>query len=139
MAILNNLYGTRNRKLGQNIRTMIRSRIKSFSYAFNGIVQFFRTGVNAKIQLVAGMATIALGFWFDINLTEWMLVFLCIGMVIGMELMNTALEAMADVLHPEHHPKIGLVKDLAAGAVLITAIIAACIGGIIFLPRMLPI
>lgn len=118
---------------------MIRSRIKSFSYAFNGIVQFFRTGVNAKIQLVAGMAAIALGFWFDINLTEWMLVFLCIGMVLGMELMNTALEAMADVLHPEHHPKIGLVKDLAAGAVLITAIIAACIGGIIFLPRLLPI
>lgn len=89
-------------------------------------------GPNMWIHFAMAMAVVVAGFYFQIRPVEWSLVILCCVGVIGMETMNTALERLADRVHPERHPEIGKAKDLAAGATLIVAIGAAIIGIIIF-------
>ncbi|MCF8233963.1 MAG: diacylglycerol kinase family protein [Bacteroidales bacterium] len=114
----------------------IRSRLRSFRHAFRGIFYMLRTQHNAWIHAVIALAVMVLGIVYHISPTEWMLVVLCIGMVFGAEAFNTALESMTDLLMPEQHKKAGLSKDLAAGAVLISAIAAAVIGLLIFVPKI---
>lgn len=112
-------------------------RARSFVYAFKGIFYMMRTQHNFWIQMVIGILTIVLGFVLKISLMEWCLVILSIGMVLGAETFNSAVEALTDLVHPDHDPKAGLVKDLAAGAVLITAIVAAAVGLMIFIPKII--
>ncbi|MEI8085710.1 MAG: diacylglycerol kinase family protein [Paludibacter sp.] len=110
--------------------------IKSFGYAGQGIRSVFQSELNMKIHLMVGILVIICGFIFNISLIEWMLCLLCFGLVIGMEMMNTAIEKLVDLVSPNHHPVAGKVKDIAAGAVLICAIISVIIGLIIFLPKV---
>ena len=109
----------------------MKKRIKSFSHAIRGIADFICLGANAKIQLVAALAITLAGFLLDFGPYDWIAVVLCIGMVLSAEAMNTAIEQLADALHPERDERIRLVKDVAAGAVLITAIasvvVAICV------------
>jgi diacylglycerol kinase len=77
------------------------------------------------------------GFIFKLNLVEWGLVIFAIGLVLVSELMNTAIESFVDVISPEYSEKAGFIKDVAAGAVLIAAIISVIIGIIIFLPKII--
>lgn len=77
-----------------------------------------------------------LGFSLKINSLEWIAVILCAGLVLSLELVNTAIEYLADTLHPERAKGIGLAKDAAAGAVFIAALAAACVGVIVFLPKL---
>ena len=86
------------------------------------------------LHAIAAAIAILLGFILAITAIQWLVILLCIGAVFALEIINTAIEALVDHLHPERHPKIGLVKDLAAGAVLIAAILSLIIGCIIFLP-----
>ncbi|MEI7503551.1 MAG: diacylglycerol kinase family protein [Paludibacter sp.] len=109
--------------------------IKSFGYAGKGIRSVFQSELNMKIHFVVGVLVIVCGFIFSISITEWMLCLLCFGLVIGMEMMNTAIEKLVDLVSPNHHPVAGKVKDIAAGAVLICAIISVIIGLLIFLPK----
>ena len=76
------------------------------------------------------------GFYFKISSTEWTMQILAIGLVMSIEGLNTAIEAIADFMHPEHHNKIGFIKDVAAGAVFICFIAAVIIGCIIYLPKI---
>ena len=76
------------------------------------------------------------GFYFELSATEWCIQILVITLIMAAEGINTAIEAIADFIHPEHHPKIGLIKDLAAGAVFIVAIAAVVIGCIIYIPKI---
>lgn len=108
-------------------------RIHSFGYALQGIVYFIRTQPNAWIHLTAMVAVICLGFYQKLNLIEWVLIVLTIGLVLSAEAFNTAVEKLTDLVSPEHHPLAGIVKDVAAGAVLITAIAATVIGILIFI------
>jgi len=109
--------------------------IKSFGYAGKGIRLVFQSELNMKIHLIVGAIVVICGFIFSISFTEWMLCLLCFGLVIGMEMMNTAIEKLVDLVSPNHHPVAGKVKDIAAGAVLICAIISVIIGLLIFLPK----
>lgn len=106
--------------------------LKSFQYAFKGVWQVFVHEQNMRVHVLATIVVLATGAYFNITTTEWCLVVLCIGAVFAAEAFNTAIENLVDLLHPEQHPKAGIVKDIAAGAVLIAAISAAIVGFIIF-------
>jgi len=111
--------------------------LMSFTNAVRGISYLFKSQKNARIELVITIFIPAGGILFKISNSEWAIILLCIALVLSFEAMNTAIEILADEVHPGIHPQIGKVKDVAAGAVLITSIVAAIIGFIIFAPKFL--
>jgi diacylglycerol kinase (ATP) len=113
----------------------MRKRIKSFGYAIRGIRYVFGTEANMKIHIAISILVIICGIVFAISLTEWIFCLLCIGMVVAAEMLNTAIENVVDLASPEQHPLAGKAKDIAAGAVLICAIISVVIGLLIFIPK----
>ena len=117
------------------MRITINRRIKSFGFAWNGIKSVFKSEPNMKIHGVVATLVIICGILFDISIKEWLLCLLCFGFVISMEMMNTAIENIIDLVSPDHNYLAGKAKDVAAGAVLISAIISAIIGLIIFIPK----
>lgn len=114
-----------------------RQRGNSFVYAFNGLKTAFTSEHNMWIHALCTLAAIIVGFVFKINAVEWMMIVMSMALVWMAELMNTALEKAMDFISTETHPQIKLVKDIAAAGVLITALAAAVIGGIIFIPKFL--
>ena len=114
-----------------------KSRLKSFSFAFAGIKDFWLNEPNAKLHLLAAIVAIIAGFILHISSAEWLFVALAITLVFASEMFNTALEKLCDKVAPEMHPLIKTVKDLAAGGVLITAFFAFLTGMIIFLPKII--
>ncbi len=114
-----------------------RQRIRSFGYAFRGILFMIKTEHNFRIHLTITVLVIIAGFLFHITLTEWILVTFAIGMVLSAETFNSAIEQLTDLASPDFHPKAGRIKDLAAGAVLLSAIAAFLIGVLIFAPKIL--
>lgn len=115
----------------------LRKAARSFRYAARGISDLFRFENNARIHLFAALAAVAVGIFLQISITEWAVVLTQIALVWAAEAFNTALEKLADAVSPEYHPLIKSVKDLAAGGVLIVAVSAAVVGGLIFLPKFL--
>lgn len=109
----------------------------SFKYAVNGIFSVIKTEKNMQIHLSITALVILLGLLLHISSSEWLVVIICIGLVLSMETVNTALEELVNLISPEKNFKAGLIKDMAAGAVLISAIISVVIGIIIFLPKIL--
>jgi diacylglycerol kinase len=114
----------------------ISARLKSFVHAFEGILDFIKYEPQAVIHAIATVLVVAAGFYFSINTTEWIAVIVAIGLVIISEMMNTAIEKLTDMVSPEYNPRAKVVKDLAAGAVLIAALAAAMIGIVVFLPKL---
>ncbi len=110
----------------------LKKNLASYRHAFNGIKYVVGHENNIFYQLVAAIVTILAGYILGLDKTEWIIITLMIGLVLTAETFNTAIEKLADHLHPQKHPAIGLVKDIAAGAVLIIAITAVIIGLIIF-------
>ena len=110
---------------------------KTFVNAFNGIQYFFRNERNGKIQLFVSFLVMLAGFYFRLSPTEWVFILLCIGAVLAMEMLNTALEHLCNMVHHDYHPAIKIIKDVSAGAVLFTSIISVLIALIIFLPKIL--
>ncbi len=113
----------------------LKKQFKSFIYAFQGLLYFFRTQHNAWIHLFAALLVIFFGFYFDLSNTEWCLIIVAIGFVFTAEILNASVEALVDLISPKYNKQAGRIKDLAAGAVLIAAITAAVIGIIVFLPK----
>jgi diacylglycerol kinase len=111
--------------------------IKSFSNAARGMAYLFKSQLNARIELIITCFVILAGIIFRISNTEWITILLCIALVLGLEGINTAIELLADKVEPAKDKEIGKVKDVAAGAVLVAALVAAIIGFIIFAPRFL--
>jgi diacylglycerol kinase len=111
--------------------------IRGFGYALNGIRHATATQLNFRVHLLAAVITIYAGYALHISKDEWLWIILCIAMVLVAELFNTAIEFLVDLVSPEYNKKAGLVKDMSAGAVLITAIGALVIGLIIFVPKLL--
>ncbi|RFM28844.1 diacylglycerol kinase family protein [Deminuibacter soli] len=101
-------------------------------HALDGIKVFLATEKNGKIQTVIALLVVAAGCWFHISAAEWCLVLFCMGLVISMEMVNTAIEKLCNHVTPIQHPSIKTIKDISAGAVLFAAIIAAITGSIIF-------
>ena len=112
------------------------NRIKSIGYAFKGALVLLTTEPSIKVQVGIGIIVTILGFVFNLSPTEWIVQTLVIALIIAIEGLNTAIEEIADFIHPEQHEKIGLIKDLAAGAVLIFAVAAVIIGFIIYIPKI---
>ena len=113
------------------------NRLKSIGFAFKGMLILIKTEASIKIQVFIAIVVSIAGFYFDISKTEWMMQISMIGLVMSMEGMNTAVEYIADFIHPEYHKKIGLIKDIAAGAVFIASIVAVIVAGIIYVPKIL--
>jgi len=118
---------------------LLRNRLKSFRFAFNGIKKLIKNEHNARIHIVALICVIGLGVFFKIELTEWIALTIVSGLVILMELLNTAVERLADFVESDWNEKIGIIKDYCAGAVLISAIISLIVGGLIFIPKIITI
>mgnify|MGYP002560868488 CR=1 FL=1 len=110
--------------------------IKSFKYAIEGLWAGIITQRNMKIHILIAVAVIILGCVLEISKWEWITCIILIGLVISAELMNTAVEAVVDMVTSEQSPKAKLAKDTAAGAVLIVSITAAIVGAVIFLPKL---
>lgn len=112
-------------------------RLKSFRYAWAGVMTFIRTEHNARLHLLAALAVVVSGLYFEISRIEWIIIVLCVGLVFTAEAFNTAIEYLCNVVHPEFNLTIKKVKDIAAGAVLIAAISSAVVGGLIFIPYLM--
>jgi diacylglycerol kinase len=111
-------------------------RFKAFRYAFVGLVQAFRREDPVKVHTLAAFVAIAASFYFNISRMEWLAVLGCIGLVFIIELINTAIEKLCDLAHPEQHPLVGYVKDITAASVLIACLFAVVTACVIFLPRL---
>lgn len=112
-------------------------RAKSFTHAGRGVYIFIKTTHNAWIHIFAFCTALALGFFFSIAATEWMFLLFAGGFVLVAEAFNTALEIDIDLTSPEYHPYARDTKDVAAGAVLLSACIALAVGLIIFVPHVI--
>ena len=111
-------------------------RLKAFTYAFKGLKIVFTSEDSFKAQFIIGLFVILLGFVFNISAIEWMFQIFSIGLVLVAEALNTAIEKITDFIYPNYHKKIGIIKDIGAGAALIAAIIAVIIGCIIYIPKI---
>jgi len=112
----------------------LQQRIRSFKYAIQGIIAFLRSEPHARIHAVATVLVIVAGFYYRLSGPQWIQILLVIGMVWITEMLNTVVEKVMDHLSPEIHPRVKWIKDVAAGAVLVAALIAAITGAVIFIP-----
>lgn len=108
----------------------------SFKYAFEGIQEAWKTEQNLKIHFMIMFLVIIAGIVLKISAIEWIICLVLFGLVISLELVNTAIETTVDIAMPEINEKAKFAKDIAAGAVLFSAIISAIIGLIIFVPKL---
>jgi diacylglycerol kinase (ATP) len=114
-------------------------RAKSFTHAGRGMWVFMRNTHNAWLHAAILLGAVALGVYFEITRTEWLFVVIAAGLVMTAEAFNTAIELDIDLTSPEYHPFAKDTKDVAAGAVLISAIAAAIVGLVIFVPHFLAV
>ena len=114
----------------------ISKRLKSFTYAFNGLKILIVEEHNARIHLFAAICVSIAGIVLKISSTEWIAITLAIGFVIALEIINSAIENIADFISPDKNEQIKKIKDLSAAAVLIGAMTAFVIGLIVFLPKV---
>ncbi len=114
-----------------------RKAARSFRFAGKGILDLFFFENNARIHLSAAVAVMVAGVYFHLSTTEWALILTQIVLVWVAEAFNTALEKLSDAVSLDYHPLIKSVKDLAAGGVLLAAICAAIVGGLVFIPKFL--
>lgn len=117
------------------ISKFIKGRLKGIYYAFRGALILLKTEASIQVQTIIAIFITFLGFYYNISTLEWIAQFLCIGLVLTAEGMNTAIEEIADFIHPEFNTKIGKIKDIAAGAVGFAALITFIVGLLIYFPK----
>lgn len=110
---------------------------KAFGYAFYGLFLFFRMERNGKIQLSLAVLVTAFGIALQISVNEWIYVLLCIAAVLSLEMLNSAVEKLCDLVCADYNPAIKIIKDVSAGAVLWTSLISLIVAAIIFLPKII--
>jgi diacylglycerol kinase len=115
---------------------LVRRRAASFGYAFQGVGAALRTEVHLQFHAAATVVVVGLGLYCGLARWEWAAVALAVGAVWCAELVNTAVEAVVNLVSPEYHPLAGRAKDVAAGAVLLMALAALAVGLLIFGPRV---
>ena len=119
------------------MRQTLGARIRSFGHAFRGLGEMLRGEVHARVHALATCVVVVVGLVLRVSREEWLALVLAIALVWVAEAVNTALEALCDVVAPAPHPGIRRAKDVAAGAVLIAAFGATGVAGIVFGPRLL--
>ncbi|WP_396195797.1 diacylglycerol kinase family protein [Flavobacterium sp.] len=115
--------------------SFISGRLKSVGFAVKGAFKLITTEHSVMVQSSLAVLMIMAGFYFEIDRYEWMMQILAFGLVLGIESLNTAVEKVADFIHPEYHEKIGFIKDIAAGAVMFAALAALAVGLLIYVPK----
>jgi diacylglycerol kinase (ATP) len=110
-------------------------RLKSVGFAVKGALKLITTEHSVMVQSSLAVLMTVAGFYFKIDRYEWMMQILAFGLVLGIESLNTAVEKIADFVHPEYHERIGFIKDIAAGAVMFAALAAMAIGLLIYVPK----
>lgn len=115
-------------------RFSVHSRLRSFTFAFAGLRHFAASEHNAWLHGATTIAVIGLGAYVQLSRHDWLWLVLAIGWVWMAEAFNTAIERLADVVSLDRDPRLKIVKDVAAAGVLVSAIGAAIIGLLIFLP-----
>jgi diacylglycerol kinase len=113
---------------------MLPGRVRSFGHALTGWRTLIAEQTNARIHLLATAVVICLGWWQSLQDWEWVAILLCIALVWCAEALNTALEYLCDLVQPEPDPLVKRAKDVAAGGVLVCAVIALIVAAIIFSP-----
>ena len=108
-------------------------------FALKGMWLLLTTEASIKVQFFFAIVATIMGFYFEISATEWMIQLIAIALVLIAESLNTAVEKVADFVHPDYHEKIGFIKDIAAGGPSFAAIISLIIMGIIYVPRIIDI
>jgi diacylglycerol kinase (ATP) len=121
----------------QKDNSLLTGRLKSVKFAFLGAVKLITTEHSIMVQFSIGIIMTIAGFYFHISTTEWLFQTLVIGLIMSIEGLNTAVEKIADFIHPNYHERIGFIKDIAAGAVFFAALTAIAIGLIIYIPKFL--
>ena len=116
---------------------MFRKKWQNFVAAIAATVYMWREELSFRIQVAIGIIAFALAYTLHISTTEWLFVILMVGAVFSVEALNTAIEEICDVFTSEHHPRVGIIKDLGALASAWTGLAALVIGSIIFLPKIL--
>lgn len=111
-------------------------RIRGGGYAIKGAWILIKSEPSIQVQVVISVFVTIAGFYFDISTTEWMFQIFAIGLVLSTEGLNSAVEGIADFIHPDFHTKIGYIKDVAAGAVLFAAVTAIVIACFIYIPYL---
>ncbi|GHA64773.1 diacylglycerol kinase family protein [Pontibacter akesuensis] len=119
------------------MRTYFTKRYNSFRFALKGLGAAVRSEPHMRLHILSAVAVVVAGVAFEVNRVEWCLLVGSIGLVFTAEVFNTAIETLTNLVSPEFNPLAGKAKDLAAGAVLAAAIMAAVIGTIVFLPYLL--
>ncbi|SNB15209.1 Diacylglycerol kinase [Flavobacterium psychrophilum] len=117
--------------------TFVTGRFKSIGFAVKGVIKLITTEHSVMVQSSIAIILIFAGFYFQISRTDWMFQILAFGLVLGIEGLNTAVEKIADFVHPDYHKRIGFIKDIAAGSVFFAAMTAIAIGLMIYLPIFL--
>ncbi len=120
----------------QKDETFFTGRFKSMGFAIKGAFKLITTEHSVIVQSSIAVIMIVLGFLVGITKEEWMVQTLATGLVLGIEGLNTAVEKMADFVHPNYHEKIGFIKDIAAGAVFFAAMTAIAVAAIIYIPYL---
>jgi diacylglycerol kinase len=110
--------------------------LKAFGFAMDGIVVFFRHETNGKIQGICAIVALALSAYYRISANEWLWILACICVVIALEMINSAIEKICNIISADFHPTIKVIKDICAGAVLWASIFSVVIGCVIFLPKI---
>lgn len=118
----------------QKDETFFTGRFKSMGFAIKGAFKLISTEHSVIVQSSIAVIMIIAGFYVDITKEEWMIQTLATGLVLGIEGINTAVEKMADFVHPDYHEKIGFIKDISAGAVFFAAMTAIAVAAIIYIP-----
>ncbi|NHM08055.1 diacylglycerol kinase family protein [Flavobacterium sp. CYK-4] len=121
----------------QKDNTFITGRFKSVGYAVKGAVKLLTTEHSVMVQSSVGVLLIIAGFYFQISMTEWLCQTLVVGLVLSIEGLNTAVEKIADFIHPNYHEKIGFIKDIAAGSVFFAAMTAIAVIMMIYVPKFI--
>lgn len=130
-----NLKANRRQQI-EDVKFM-RKLIRSFGFAFKGVAYATRTQLNFRIHLFATVLAVGMGLFFHIKHEEWLWVALCIALVLVAEIFNTMIEALVDLVSPGYNEKAGHIKDMSAGAVVLSACFAAIVGLVIFLPKLI--
>ena len=108
----------------------------SFGYAFQGIGKALKTEPNLRVHIIAGVLVLLAAYFFKFSKTEWLILAITISLVIILELINTAVEVITDMVSPHWSPKAKIIKDVSAASVMVAAILALIVGLVLFLPRI---
>ena len=126
--------GQKDRKASDKKRTSLKD---AFGFAFEGISYTVRTQHNMRIHMVIAACVLVLSVFFRLTPIEWAVILICIGLVLMTEMLNTAIEAIIDLVSPEYHPLAKIAKDIGAGMVVVFSVLAAIIGCIVFTQAIL--